>query len=629
MSEDFIFRLGADVSQFTKSISDVQEELKRWQNSLKTATGSAIVEANANIANLQKSIENLKNVGLDKLPKAAANGAASLSALGQVARDAPFGFIAIQNNLPILFDSFGALTKASGGLKGAFASIGAALSGPAGVTFALGAVVSALTVLSQKYGSIGGAIDAFVGKTITAKDVQDKFNAALEDSKKAAAGEIANLNSLVAILTSVNSSRDQQKGAFDELNKKYPALLKNIKLENVSNAQSISLISSRTKLIKDQILLEGRREALIKLIGESALEGEKALNALTNRDSLSFFEKLGVGLRGLFAGVGGLGEINVLAADLGNAAIASESYAKRLDGVNASLSAVDGELNTIVETAKKQEEALKKQQQAIERTEKSTKKLSAAEKKRLEDNKKALEEFNLQQIEARFKQNAKAFQEWLKVYTQGQREDIFKQFEIKPKLSYLDAIKEKFTNLGKVLSTGIPSVQNLPLLKLQAEVAEGALSDLQKQANLQTAYNLVNDTFFSPIANLFDTFITTGKFAFKEFAKSVLQAISQIVSKIIATGIIALLFTIATGGFGAAAGGITGGLTKVASIIGSSIGFGGGGLGGGNRTRVQEPSFGGVSGGGMQLAGAVNLTLRGSDLVGSINRTNATINRVG
>jgi len=31
----------------------------------------------------------------------------------------------------------------------------------------------------------------------------------------------------------------------------------------------------------------------------------------------------------------------------------------------------------------------------------------------------------------------------------------------------------------------------------------------------------------------------------------------------------------------------------------------------------------------MQMAGAVNLTLRGSDLVGAINRTNATINRVG
>jgi hypothetical protein len=31
----------------------------------------------------------------------------------------------------------------------------------------------------------------------------------------------------------------------------------------------------------------------------------------------------------------------------------------------------------------------------------------------------------------------------------------------------------------------------------------------------------------------------------------------------------------------------------------------------------------------LQMAGAVNLSLRGSDLVGSINRTNATISRVG
>ena len=45
--------------------------------------------------------------------------------------------------------------------------------------------------------------------------------------------------------------------------------------------------------------------------------------------------------------------------------------------------------------------------------------------------------------------------------------------------------------------------------------------------------------------------------------------------------------------------------------------------------KVAAPSFSGVGGGPLQMAGAVNLQLRGSDLVASINRTNTTINRVG
>ena len=72
-------------------------------------------------------------------------------------------------------------------------------------------------------------------------------------------------------------------------------------------------------------------------------------------------------------------------------------------------------------------------------------------------------------------------------------------------------------------------------------------------------------------------------------------------------------------GISAAGGGVG---KTVLSAITSALGFGG-------AKSVAAPSFAGVSSGGMQMAGAVNLTLRGSDLVGSINRTNSTINKVG
>ena len=117
--------------------------------------------------------------------------------------------------------------------------------------------------------------------------------------------------------------------------------------------------------------------------------------------------------------------------------------------------------------------------------------------------------------------------------------------------------------------------------------------------------------------NLFET----GKFGFKAFADAVLKQIQQLVSKIIATGIISLIANLLAPGVGGVGGGAGGILSRVGGDILRAIGIGGPG--------VANPSFGGVGPGGLGMSGQVNVVLRGSDLVGALNRTNATINRVG
>ena len=564
------------------------------------------IQIGADISGVDKAIDQATK-SLDKIRPAAANGANSLNALSQVARDAPFGFIAIQNNLPILFDSFGKLTKESGGVTNAFKAIGASLAGPAGVTFALGAAISLFTVLTQKYGSIGGAIDAFLGKTITAKDAQDRFNAALEDSKKASAGEIANLDILVKILTNVNSTRNQQVGAFEELNKKYPALLTNIKLENVRTAESIALIAKRTKLYKDQIILEGRRDALVKLIGESSIESEKALAKLTNAPDVLSLEEFGIALQGVLRGYSPfIARSAVLAENFGNGTKAAKIYAEQLDGVEQSLSAVNGELQTITDNFKKQEQAVKDGIKSDKLYEKTQKGIAAqAEKDRLENLRNTLEAIK--------------------------RQDFLNKTELETFRKNIQERRKLERESGITTPTQLPTIapampMNVDAMAAQAQAATDALDFLKKEANMTAAYNLMNETFFAPVENLFSNFLQTGKFAFKEFAQSILKAISQIVGKIIATGVVTLLASLFIPGFAAAGGGV--GASLLSGITGA-LGFGGGGFGGAGGSRVGQPNFGGVSGGGMQMAGAVNLTLRGSDLVGSINRTNATINRVG
>jgi hypothetical protein len=211
------------------------------------------------------------------------------------------------------------------------------------------------------------------------------------------------------------------------------------------------------------------------------------------------------------------------------------------------------------------------------------------------------------------------------------RQDFLNKTDLKNLRRDVDERRALERQAGIVTPTTLPTAppqmpMNVDAITTQAQAATSALDFLKKEANMSAAFNLMNETFFAPVESLFTNFLQTGKFAFKEFAQSILKAISQIVGKIIATGVVTLLASLFIPGFGAAGGGI--GKTLLSGITGA-LGFGGGGFGGAGGTRVAQPNFGGVSGGGMQMAGAVNLTLRGSDLVGSINRTNATINRVG
>jgi len=137
-------------------------------------------------------------------------------------------------------------------------------------------------------------------------------------------------------------------------------------------------------------------------------------------------------------------------------------------------------------------------------------------------------------------------------------------------------------------------------------------------SNFENVKGQLENVFFNPLTDLFSNFFETGKFAFADFGKAILKTISQIVAKIIATGIIQLIANILVPGGAAAAGvGLKGG--GFLKTIGSVLGIG----------NVAAPSFSGVGAGAIGMSGSVNMVLRGSDLVGSINRTNSTINRVG
>lgn len=577
-----------------------------------------LTEKRNNIDALGTSVQKIgqtSSVAFKKVADNSKGARTSLTSLSLVAQDLPFGFIAIQNNLPAVIQTFGELQRNSGGVKNALSQLGSALIGPAGIFLAFSAVTSLITVAVQKYGSLDAAITAFTGKTLTAADAQNKLSKELEDTNKSNKGEIANLQSLVSIATSLNSTRQQQIGAQDELNKSYPALLANIKTENLNTAESIALIAARTQLITKQIVLEGRREALTKLLGESFVEGEKALAAFTNRDKLGFFDKLGLEIRGLFSGIGGLGVINVLNQDLGNAAILTGTYGDQLEVVNGELSQTNGEIKQILDTLKKTKGAGKGKIPGLGDI------IEATQGEGIITTNTALFE---KYIQGQVRINNAGVDEMVRY-----RREQLNALDLMPKKLVKDA-----GTLGVSLPFGPEAQLNLQQYYNGLFEIEGIyqrFKDAQRSGANEFAlikeqikdFNSLKDSIENnltrPFRSFFDELLDNGKVSFDTFVELAKDAFKRIAAQAIASGLANLIASLLSGGgslalgkLGAAKGiaGILSGLGKTGSLFGAA-------------------NFSGVGNAPLQMAGAVNLQLRGSDLVGSINRTNSTINRVG
>jgi phage-related minor tail protein len=120
---------------------------------------------------------------------------------------------------------------------------------------------------------------------------------------------------------------------------------------------------------------------------------------------------------------------------------------------------------------------------------------------------------------------------------------------------------------------------------------------------------------FNPLVGSFDKFLETGKFAFKEFADEAIKQLKRVAAAEAAKLIIKLISDLIYAGSGNVAGDLAekSGLTRA---IGNAA--------------VGQANFGGIRGNdGVNMSGQVVMTLRGTDLVGAMNRTNTSINRVG
>ena len=170
---------------YSRSLADVSAQQKVLATQARAGTLSYLTQSGAAVS-AGKAIDNSITPALKQLSKTGVNSNGVLIDMSRVAQDLPFGFIAIQNNIAPLIESFGRMSREAGGAGAAFKALGGALLGPAGIGFAISTVTSLITFAVQKYGSLGAALSALNPFTASVVGWQRDLNDAITKSAEAA-----------------------------------------------------------------------------------------------------------------------------------------------------------------------------------------------------------------------------------------------------------------------------------------------------------------------------------------------------------------------------------------------------------------------------------------------------------
>lgn len=165
------------------------------------------------------------STSLGGIQKASNTAGQSLTNLGRIAQDAPFGFIGIANNIDPLIESFGRLKAETGSTGGAFKALLSSLTGTGGIALAVSVATGVLTVLAQKgFFKTAEAADEAAKKS-------KEFQKTIESVQSSVASEQANILVLVKALDSETTSREKKAAALKQLQQINPQYFGDLKLE--------------------------------------------------------------------------------------------------------------------------------------------------------------------------------------------------------------------------------------------------------------------------------------------------------------------------------------------------------------------------------------------------------------
>lgn len=205
----------------------------------------------------------------DRLQASSNRAGTALTNLNRVIQDAPFGFVAIQNNIDPLLSSFQALAKESGGVGAATKALFSTLAGPVGILFAVSAVTSAITALTQKYGSLGNAYNVLTGQTQQLTEEQKRY---AEEAQKSAIGverQRVETEALVKVARGDVGTKQQQIDALAKLNQAIPDNIGYLTQQNIKTEEGTRILAAYTKQLIDtaeaELLSSQAAELRVKL----------------------------------------------------------------------------------------------------------------------------------------------------------------------------------------------------------------------------------------------------------------------------------------------------------------------------------------------------------------------------
>lgn len=538
----------------------------------------------------------------------------ALTNLGRVASDAPFGFIAIANNIEPLIQSFQSVRKESGSVGGALKALGSSLAGPGGLLLGFTLVSSAITVAIQKYGSLGGALDALFGKQDalngeirSAAESYAKYNEQLKTTTSiqsnaagSTQGEISRVQALASIVNDTTATYLQRNNALQELAKINKTYFGNLDLESVKLGTLTKAVDAYTKATIQSAVTKGFETE----IGTANVELNKQENILKKlQDRRRTLQAAPQRIVGAAATVDTRDLIAATQAELDQARVVTELRARirelnaaigdsirQYNAITAPINAANTATQNNTSVTTQNTSAVNKQAEAIRKAEEARKAslaaiLAEAGKVQTLD---FTSFFDLDPADARskyaqiFAPIQSAFQEAL-APSQG---TLGRNFTIIPP----EAIQSAIDNVNRLRDAG-----------------------LQAGAAFSSVISPAIDGVFNAIEN--------GQSVIKSLGESFKKLVIDLIKATVKAAAFALVISAASGGtinFGTAFRG--------ALQLGGAGGAGGLRIGG-----AAAPTFGGVGGfgGGLQLAGQVVFTQRGTDLVGVLNSSNARINRVG
>lgn len=637
------------IQSLNKAIKALQSQYEKTTDPIQKANiVDSVVRLKTEVVRLKDRYKDLTNVQKDNAAAtgqaaAAINRAAqttsnledparrariSLLAVNNVVRDLPFGFIAISNNLPILFDQFGLLVKESGGLKSAFKSLGQSLLGAGGVSIALSVIVSGVTSLVQKYGSLQAATVGLLGGFGNLENAIERVNKIIKKNNEeyrtnieltglAAAstqGEVSILKAYLGIAGDVSKSVDSQNEAKQRIldtNKEY---FKDINAEKLGLATLTQLVGLYSKQLINN--------AKIKVFSEKIAQDSAALFEFENttKDVVDRLASIG---QATAAPITGFQKFILVSSALSRGLDANLISTLRLiegtdalirqrndleaqqDKTTISISQYQNAVDSAAEESIRLSQEIKGITDSLEKNDKGIKTNSNS----VDDNKK--------RQEALAKELEKQNEQWERLQRNFAKltfplkldEEIDKQF--------------KNENPEPVKIPVRPYIQ-IDLIKeqLKQEQIDKALEATKKQTEAlrQDVTSLFNQTLGPAIDGVFNALLS---------GENVLQRLGEVFKRlavdIAATIVKALVLKAILSAINPKAGvfsSVKGGASGLANAIFSAFGAMSVAAPNGNVSPLSGP-------GGIALQGEVVFVQRGTDLVGVLNRGNARIGRVG